>query len=139
MILLMRGRWHARHSRDQEAQPLLYRPGVDSFCHGRLAGCIDSTGEADMKIEGSVALVTGANRGLGKAYVEALRAAGAAKIYAGARQPLDVIDSRVIPIRLDVTSQADVQSAAQQCQDVNILINNAGVMLKSPMLANRLQ
>jgi NAD(P)-dependent dehydrogenase (short-subunit alcohol dehydrogenase family) len=88
-----------------------------------------------MKIEGSVAMVTGANRGLGKAYVEALRAAGAAKIYAGARQPSDVIDSRVIPIRLDVTSQADVESAAQRCQDVNILINNAGVMLKSPMLA----
>ena len=88
-----------------------------------------------MKIEGSVALVTGANRGLGKTYVEALRAAGAAKIYAGARQPFDFIDSRVIPIRLDVTSQADVQSAAQRCQDVNILINNAGVMLKSPMLA----
>ena len=88
-----------------------------------------------MKVEGSVALVTGANRGLGKAYVEALRAAGAAKSYAGARQPPDVIDSRVIPIRLDVTSQADVESAAQRCQDVNILINNAGVMLKSPMLA----
>ena len=71
-----------------------------------------------MKIEGSVALVTGANRGLGKAYVEALRAAGAAKIYAGARQPMDAIDGRVIPIRLDVTSQADVESAARQCQDV---------------------
>jgi NAD(P)-dependent dehydrogenase (short-subunit alcohol dehydrogenase family) len=88
-----------------------------------------------MKIEGSVALVTGANRGLGKVYVEALRAAGAAKVYAGAREPSDVIDSRVIPIRLDVTSQADVESAAQRCQDVNVLINNAGVMLKSPMLA----
>jgi NAD(P)-dependent dehydrogenase (short-subunit alcohol dehydrogenase family) len=88
-----------------------------------------------MKIEGSVALVTGANRGLGKVYVEALRAAGATKIYAGERRPSDVIDSRVIPIRLDVTSQADVESAAQRCQDVNILINNAGVKLKTPMLA----
>jgi NAD(P)-dependent dehydrogenase (short-subunit alcohol dehydrogenase family) len=88
-----------------------------------------------MKIEGCVALVTGANRGLGRAYVEALQAAGAAKIYAGARQPFDVIDSRVIPIRLDVTAQADVESAAKRCQDVNILINNAGAMLKSPMLA----
>ncbi len=46
-----------------------------------------------MKIEGSVALITGANRGLGKAYVEALRAAGAVKIYAGARQPSDVIST----------------------------------------------
>ena len=51
------------------------------------------------------------------------------------RQALDFNDSRVIPIRLDVTSQADVESAAQRCQDVNILINNAGAMLKSPMLA----
>jgi NAD(P)-dependent dehydrogenase (short-subunit alcohol dehydrogenase family) len=75
-----------------------------------------------MKFEGSVAFVTGANRGLGKAYVEALRAAGAAKLYAGARQPSDIIDSRVVSIRLDVTSQADIESAAQQCQDVNILI-----------------
>ena len=88
-----------------------------------------------MKIEGSVALITGANRGLGKAYVEALRAAGAIKIYAGARRPSDVVDSQAIPIRLDVTSQADVELAAQRCQDVNILINNAGVMLRSPMLA----
>ena len=88
-----------------------------------------------MRIEGSVALVTGANRGLGKAFVEGLLVAGAAKIYAGTRQPVDVIDSRVIPIRLDVTSQADVESAAQQCRDVNVLFNNAGLMLKSPMLA----
>ena len=79
-----------------------------------------------MKIEGSVALVTGAHRGLGKAYVEALRATGAARIYAGARQPADVTENRVIPIRLDVTSQPDVDLAAQRCQDVNILINNAG-------------
>jgi NAD(P)-dependent dehydrogenase (short-subunit alcohol dehydrogenase family) len=102
---------------------------------GQLIGGIESSGGSNMKIEGSVALITGANRGLGKAYVEALRAAGAVKIYAGARQPSDVVDSHAIPIRLDVTSQADVELAAQRCQDVNILINNAGVMLKSPMLA----
>lgn len=88
-----------------------------------------------MKIEDSVAIVTGANRGLGRAFVEALREAGAAKIYAGMRQLSDAIDSRLIPIRLDVTSPADIESAVQRCQDVNILINNAGVMLKSPMLA----
>lgn len=88
-----------------------------------------------MKIENSVAIVTGTNRGLGKAYVEALLEAGVAKVYAGAREPSDAVDSRVIPIRLDVTSRTDVESAARRCQDVNIVINNAGVMLKSPMLA----
>src|ERR1700722_4953969 len=102
---------------------------------GQLIGGIESNGGANMKIEGSVALVTGANRGLGKAYVEALRAAGAVKIYAGARQPSDVVDSQTIPIRLDVTSQADAELAAQRGQDVNILINNAGGMLRNPMLA----
>ena len=49
-----------------------------------------------MNIAGSVALVTGANRGLGKAYVEALLSSGAAKVYAGARDPSKITDSRVI-------------------------------------------
>jgi NAD(P)-dependent dehydrogenase (short-subunit alcohol dehydrogenase family) len=87
-----------------------------------------------MKIEGCIALVTGANRGLGKAYVEALLAAGAAKVYAGARQPFEIPDSRVTPVRLDVTSRADVESAAKRCTDVNVLINNAGAMLNTSML-----
>ncbi len=89
-----------------------------------------------MKIQGSVALVTGANRGLGKAYVEALFAAGATKVYAGARDPSSITDSRVIAIKLDVTSREDVKAAAKECQDVDILINNAGAMFGSPMLAD---
>src|ERR1700676_5613234 len=67
-----------------------------------------------MHIEGSVALVTGANRGLGKAYVDALLAAGAKKIYAGARQPPGAADSRVIPLKLDVTLSADIEAARQR-------------------------
>jgi NAD(P)-dependent dehydrogenase (short-subunit alcohol dehydrogenase family) len=88
-----------------------------------------------MHIDGSVALVTGANRGLGKAYVDALLAAGAKKIYAGARQPPATADSRVIPLKLDVTLSADIEAARQRCADVNILINNAGIMLSIMMLS----
>ncbi len=88
-----------------------------------------------MEIAGSVALVTGANRGLGKAYAEALLAAGAAKVYAGARDPSTISDPRLAPIKLDVTSAADVAAAAAMCRDVNLLINNAGAMLMTSMLA----
>jgi len=89
-----------------------------------------------MKIRDCVALVTGSNRGLGLAYCEGLLLAGAAKIYAAARDPskIRVRDSRVVPIALDVTSVADVISAAHSCQDISLLINNAGVLRNSPML-----
>ena len=87
-----------------------------------------------MNIENAVAIVTGANRGLGKAYAEALLAAGAAKVYAGARDPAAITDKRLVPIKLDVTSPQDVAAAAAACGDVTILINNAGAMLMSPTL-----
>src|SRR5579863_704386 len=91
-----------------------------------------------MKIENSITLVTGANRGLGKAYTDALLAAGAAKVYAGARDPASVAitDKRLVPVKLDVTQDQDVHAAAESCPDVNLLINNAGIMLASPMLAD---
>jgi NAD(P)-dependent dehydrogenase (short-subunit alcohol dehydrogenase family) len=90
-----------------------------------------------MNIENSIALVTGANRGLGKAYTEALLVAGAAKIYAGARDPasIAITDKRLVPVKLDVTQDSDVHPAAASCADVNLLINNAGIMLASPILA----
>jgi NAD(P)-dependent dehydrogenase (short-subunit alcohol dehydrogenase family) len=91
-----------------------------------------------MNIENSIALVTGANRGLGKAYTDALLAAGAAKVYAGARNlaAVAVTDKRLVPVTLDVTQDKDVRTAAAACPDVNLLINNAGIMLASPMLAD---
>ncbi|MGC2221407.1 MAG: SDR family oxidoreductase [Methylocella sp.] len=88
-----------------------------------------------MNIEGCVALVTGANRGLGRAYAEALLTGGAAKVYAAARNPSAITDARLTPIRLDITSQTDIAAAIKSCPDVNLLINNAGIMLKSQMLA----
>ena len=87
-----------------------------------------------MKVQGSIALVTGANRGLGKAYVEELLAAGAKKVYAGMRDLSPSTDPRVTPVRLDITSADDVAAAAKRCGDVTILINNAGIMLASPMM-----
>lgn len=80
-----------------------------------------------MKIQGSTALVTGANRGLGAAIVTALLRAGAKKVYAAARERFDITDPRVEYVRLDVTSAADVAAAAFLCDDVDLLINNAGI------------
>ena len=88
-----------------------------------------------MDIRGKIALVTGANRGLGRAFAEALLEAGAAKVYAGARDPSTVTDPRLMPIHLDVTSARDIAAAATTCADIEILINNAGAMLATPVLA----
>lgn len=88
-----------------------------------------------MKLTGSVALVTGANGSLGKAYVEALLAAGAARIYAAARKPESLAEivsldrERIIPIQLDVTDTQSINNAAAKYQDVTLLVNNAGVAL----------
>src|SRR4051794_9149088 len=79
-----------------------------------------------MQIHGSIALVTGANRGLGAAFVQELLDRGAAKVYAGARHPEPSDDPRVVPIELDVTDLAQVAAAAEAAPDVTFLINNAG-------------
>ena len=80
-----------------------------------------------MHIQNSVVLVTGANRGLGQAFVNALLQAGAAKIYAAARDPKTITLKGVVPIQLDITSEADIAAAAAQCTDITVLINNAGI------------
>ncbi|MBW4659173.1 MAG: SDR family oxidoreductase [Drouetiella hepatica Uher 2000/2452] len=88
-----------------------------------------------MEIKNTVALVTGANGGIGKHYIEALRAMGASRIYAGARNPdtladLAAIDpQQIIPISLDITDEQSVRAAAVECKDVTLLINNAGIGL----------
>jgi NAD(P)-dependent dehydrogenase (short-subunit alcohol dehydrogenase family) len=79
-----------------------------------------------MTLNGSVALVTGGNRGLGDKFVRALLEAGASKVYAAARDPRTVTAEGAVPIRLDVTDHASVLAAAEQAQDVTLLINNAG-------------
>jgi NAD(P)-dependent dehydrogenase (short-subunit alcohol dehydrogenase family) len=88
-----------------------------------------------MKLAGTTALVTGANRGLGRAFVEALRGAGCARIYAGARNATGIAgDGVVVPIKLDITREDEVAAAASRCMDVNVLINNAGVARFKPAL-----
>jgi NAD(P)-dependent dehydrogenase (short-subunit alcohol dehydrogenase family) len=72
-------------------------------------------------------LVTGANRGLGRALVgEALRR-GAKQVYAASRQPMAVTDQCVTPLILDVTDPAQIQEAVERVESLDILINNAGV------------
>jgi NAD(P)-dependent dehydrogenase (short-subunit alcohol dehydrogenase family) len=87
-----------------------------------------------MDIAGSVALVTGANRGIGAAFARLLVERGA-KVYGGARDPLTVTTPGVIPIRLDVTSAADLAAVVEQCGDLTILINNAGISTGADVLS----
>jgi len=80
-----------------------------------------------MEITGAVALVTGANRGLGRQFAAALLERGAAKVYAAARNPESVDLPGVVPIRLDVTDPESIREAAEIAGDVTLLVNNAGV------------
>ena len=82
-----------------------------------------------MTVEGKTVLVTGANRGIGRALAGEALARGAKRVYAGTRRPLAHPDARVTPLMLDVTSAAQVQAAASQAGSLDILINNAGIMV----------
>ena len=88
-----------------------------------------------VRIAGSRVLVTGANRGLGRAFAESLVARGARTVYAAARDAARATVAGVEPVRLDITSADEVAAAAARCADVDILINNAGLMLFAPVLA----
>jgi NAD(P)-dependent dehydrogenase (short-subunit alcohol dehydrogenase family) len=80
-----------------------------------------------MRIEGSVALVTGANRGLGQHLAEQLLARGATKVYAAARNPGTISLEGVVPLRVDVTDADSIQAAAETASDTTLLVNNAGI------------
>ncbi len=86
-----------------------------------------------MKSDQITALVTGANRGLGKRFAAQLVERGA-KVYAAARRPETIDLSGVEPIELDITDPASVQRAAELATDVNVLINNAGTSTRAGLL-----
>ena len=92
-----------------------------------------------MDISKATILITGANRGIGRRVVYCLLAAGAPRIYAGARDPGKLAglagDARILPVALDVTRAEQVQAAAERCADVTLLINNAGVNRNRPLIA----
>jgi len=87
-----------------------------------------------MQIAGSVALVTGANRGLGRRFTQALLDRGAAKVYATARNPAAVDIRGAVPLALDITDPASVAAAAEATGDVTLLINNAGTLTGAGLL-----
>jgi NAD(P)-dependent dehydrogenase (short-subunit alcohol dehydrogenase family) len=93
-------------------------------------------------IKNTVALVTGANRGIGRAFVEELLRRDAGRIYAAARSPerleeVVALDrDRILPLRMDVTDRASVEAAAAQVEDVGLLINNAGALAFGSFLAS---
>ena len=88
-----------------------------------------------MKITGSVALVTGANRGIGRQFARLLLERGAAKVYATARKPESVDIPGVETLRLDITDPASIAAAASAAGDVDLLINNAGVTTYTNLVA----
>lgn len=91
-------------------------------------------------IEGSVAIVTGGNRGIGEAFVRALIAGGAAKVYVGSRDPanaqhlVDEGEGRIVAIALDVARPDQIADAAKVATDVTIVVNNAGAFLNQRLI-----
>jgi NAD(P)-dependent dehydrogenase (short-subunit alcohol dehydrogenase family) len=80
-----------------------------------------------LAIAGKTVLVTGANRGLGRALVDEALRRGANRVYAASRRPVDFADQRVTPLIFDVTAPAEIRAAADRVGSLDILINNAGV------------
>lgn len=95
-----------------------------------------------MNLNDRTVLITGSNRGIGRALVEALLKRGVARIYASAREMSslpDFGDARVVPLMLDVTDQIQIDHAASQAGDVDLLINNAGVIAYADALGGSIE
>jgi NAD(P)-dependent dehydrogenase (short-subunit alcohol dehydrogenase family) len=79
-----------------------------------------------MNVAGKAVLITGANRGIGRALVDEALRRGAGRVYAATRQPFSHPDARVVPLIMDVTKPAQIQDAVTKVESLDILINNAG-------------
>lgn len=86
------------------------------------------------RIEGAIALVTGGQRGLGRAFAQEFLNRGAAKVYVTARKPEVSDDPRVVPVELEVTDPDSIAAVAERAGDVSIVVNNAGVLRPGPLL-----
>src|SRR5712671_1771890 len=84
-----------------------------------------------MNIEHKTVLITGANRGIGKALVDEALRRGAKKVYAGMRSPVQHPDNRVTPLTLDVTNGSQIQRAVGAVETLDVLVNNAGTDLRN--------
>ncbi|MEU5704045.1 SDR family oxidoreductase [Streptomyces aurantiacus] len=91
-----------------------------------------------MKISGSVALVTGAGRGIGRQFARLLLEQGASKVYAAVRDPESVDIPGVETLRLDITDPASIRAAAAVAGDVDLLINNAGITTSTSLVTGDL-
>lgn len=89
-----------------------------------------------MDVTDQIALVTGANRGIGRQFVLELLERGARRVYATARHPerVEIDDERVVPLRLDLLDAESIRSAAKTASDVSLLVNNAGIVTGAPLL-----
>jgi len=92
-----------------------------------------------MDISGATALVTGANRGLGRQFAAQLLERGAAKVYATARDPESIDLPGVVPLRLDVTDAEQITAAAAVASDVTLLVNNAGASTGADLVTGALE
>jgi len=117
-----------RHSYTRELIRSIPLPEIDKQWIEQPTDTLSKGGIA-MQIKGSTALVTGANRGIGKAIVEQLSQAGANKIYAAVRDPKSVSynSDKIEVVPLDITDHDAVRALADKLTDVDLLVNNAGI------------
>src|SRR3954468_12104766 len=85
--------------------------------------------ENGLNIADKTVLITGANRGIGRALVDEALRRGAKRVYAGTRGALQFADQRVTLLSLDVTSTSQIQKAVEEVGTLDILINNAGIAI----------